>query len=266
MKKILSLILVVFLVACLMVSCGNSGNNNGGNNGGNNDGGNNDGGNNDGGNNDGGNTGNQVDPNAKSEGTMTYAEYIAAELNSEVVIEGFVQGKQSWWENKASIYLQDGTGGYFAYNMTCTEEEYNQLTVGTKIKVKGYKIEWKGLVEVDEGATFEIVGEDKWVAEPTDVTSLLGTDELVEKQNMLVSFKDMTVVSISFKADGDDIYVALSKDGAEYEFCVEKYLTGPETDLYKAVSALKAGDVVDLDGFLYWWEGPNTHITGVTVK
>ena len=48
------------------------------------------------------------DPSAKSEGVMTYAEYVAAELESEVVIETYVQAKQSWWENKATVYTQDG--------------------------------------------------------------------------------------------------------------------------------------------------------------
>ncbi len=229
MKKVLSLILVIAAIACLMVSC------------------------------------NRVDPNAKSEGTMTHEQYVAAELDAAVVIEGFVQGKQSWWENKASIYLQDGTGGYFVYEMTCTEEEYNKLTVGTKIKVTGYKTAWAGEIEVASGATFEIL-EDTWVAKPTDVTALLGKDELIDKQNMLVSFKGMTVKEISFKGGqpGDDIYVTLEKDGAEYSFCVERYLTGPETEVYKAVSDLKAGDVITVEGFLYWWEGPNPHITKVT--
>ena len=241
MKKALSLILVIAAILCMMVACtpNNPGNNQP-----------------------------QLNPNEKSEGTMTHAEYVAAELNTPVVIEGFVQGKQSWWDNKASIYLQDGTGGYFVYEMVCTEAEYNQLTVGTKIKVTGYRAEWAGEIEVDAGATFEIIEGVKWTATPTDVTSLLGTDELIAKQNMLVSFKGMTIVSIEFTggAAGDDIYVTLTKGDAEYSFCVERYLTGPESDLYKAVSELKAGDVVDLEGFLYWYNGPNTHITGVTVK
>jgi len=75
----------------------------------------------------------------------------------------------------------------------------------------------------------------------------------------------MTVEAIEFEngESGDDIYVTVSKDGASYSFCVEVYLTGPDTDVYKAVSALKAGDVVDIEGFLYWYEGVNTHITAV---
>lgn len=211
---------------------------------------------------------NTFDPAKKSEGVMTYDEYAAANLDAAVVIEAFVQAKQSWWDNKATIYLQDPNGGYFVYEMTCSKEDYAKLTVGTKIKVTGFKTEYKGEIEVDSGATFEIIDDGTWVATPTDVTNLLGKDELIDKQNMLVSFTDMTVKSVSYKGEerGDDIYVTFTKNGADYDFCVERYLTDPDTEVYKAVEALKAGDVVDVEGFLYWYNGPNTHITKVTLK
>ncbi len=214
--------------------------------------------------------GGKEDINAKSEGTMTYAEYDAAALESEVVIEAYVQAKQSWWENKATVYLQDGEGAYFAYDMACSEEDYAKLTQGTKIKVKGYKAEWSGEVEIVD-ATFEIL-EGNYVAEATDVTSLLGTDELIEKQNMFVAFKGMTVESAPiFKwdgsgQDGDDLYFNVSLNGNTYTFTVESYLTDSTTEVYQAVKNLKVGDVVDMEGFLYWYEGVNPHITNVTVK
>ena len=34
---------------------------------------------------------------------MSYAEYVAAEEDEEVTISGYVQAKQSWWENKATV-------------------------------------------------------------------------------------------------------------------------------------------------------------------
>ena len=225
----------------------------------------------------------QVDPNAKSEGTMTYAEYMAAELESEVVIEAFVQAKQGWWDNKATLYLQDGQGGYLAYNAKCTEVEYNKLEVGTKIKVSGVKTAWKGLVELKEGATFEIISDDTWVAEALDVTALLGTDEIEAKQNMKVAFKGMKVEA-KVDANGNecaffynwdnsgtagsdsDLYFDVSVNGKTYTFVIEYYLCDENSDAYKAVQALKVGDIVDLEGFLYWYDGPQPHITGVTVK
>ena len=50
------------------------------------------------------------DINAKSEGVMTYAEYAAAALDAEVVIEAYVQATQSWWDNKITVYAQDKDG------------------------------------------------------------------------------------------------------------------------------------------------------------
>ena len=80
----------------------------------------------------------------KSEGVMTYEEYMAAPLDSEVVIETYVQAKQSWWDNQATVYSQDKDGAYFLYNMACSEEDYAKLVPGTKIKLTGYKSEWSG--------------------------------------------------------------------------------------------------------------------------
>jgi len=204
------------------------------------------------------------DINAKSEGVMTYAEYAAAALDSDVVIETYIQGKQSWWDNKGTFYTQDGQGGYFLYEMPCTEEEYNKLTVGTKVKITGKKAEWSGEVEIIE-AKFEIL-EGNYVAKPVDVTDLLGKDELAAKQNMLVAFKGMTVKSIEYRngEPGDDIYVTFTKGDAELSACVEIYLTGEDSDVYKTVGELKVGDVVDVEAFLYWYNGANPHITKIT--
>lgn len=227
------------------------------------------------------NKGNDAVDDTKGEGVMTYAEYAAAENESEVVIEAYVQAKQSWWDNKASVYTQDKDGAYFVYNMTCSEEDYNKLEPGTKIKVTGHKTEWAGEVEIAEGATFEIVeGGDKFIAEAKDVTALLGTDELIKSMNQFVSFKGMTVEA-SKDADGNDaaflynydgsgqegtdsdLYFNVSKDGKTYTFVIEYYLCNETTDAYKAVQNLKIGDTIDLEGFLYWYEGVNPHITSV---
>ena len=116
----------------------------------------------------------------KSEGVMTYEEYMAVPTGDEqqqVVIEAYVQAKQSWWENKATVYAQDKDGAYFLYDMACSEEDYAKLTPGTKIKVTGYKTEWSGEIEIID-ATFEIQEGSTYIAEALDVTSLLGTDEI----------------------------------------------------------------------------------------
>ncbi|MCQ2552276.1 MAG: hypothetical protein MJ148_02875 [Clostridia bacterium] len=205
---------------------------------------------------------------AKSEGVMTYAQYDAAKKDDKVVIEAYVQAHQSWWDNKLTVYAQDGDGGYFIYNMTCSEADAAKLVPGTKIKVTGYKTEWSGEYEVADGATFEIE-EGSWIAPATDVTKYLGTDDLIKYQNQFVAFKGMKVEKAAlYKWDGsgkpgDDLYFDVSKDGKTYSFTVESYLCDKDTDVYKAVEALKVGDVIDMEGFCYWYEGVNPHITSV---
>ena len=214
----------------------------------------------------------------KSEGVMTYEEYVAAELDTEVVVETYVQAKQSWWEDKATVYTQDKDGAYFLYEMACSEEDYAKLVPGTKIKVTGYKAEWAGEVEIVD-ATFEIL-EGNYVAEAEDMTALLASEELVNYQNQFVAFKGMTVEAskdadgndVAFLynwdgsgEDGNDLYFNVSLDGQTYSFVVESYLCDKTTDVYAAVKDLQIGDVVDMEGFLYWYEGANPHITSLTV-
>ena len=206
------------------------------------------------------NAADKPDADVKGEGVMTHAEYVAAELDSQVVIETYVQAKQSWWEDKATVYTQDKDGAYFLYNMACSEEDYAKLEKGTKIKVTGYKAEWSGEVEIID-ATFEIE-EGSFVAEALDVTSMLGTDELIKHQNEFVSFKGMTVAAAG--QDGDDLYFNVTLGENTYTFTVESYLCDNTTDVYNAVKNLSIGDKIDMEGFLYWYEGVNPHITSVT--
>ena len=200
----------------------------------------------------------------KSEGVMTYDEYVAAELNTQVTIEAYVQAHQSWWDNKITVYAQDRDGAYFLYEMACSEENSKKLVPGTKIKVTGTKIEWSGEVEISD-ATFEII-EGSYIAPAFDATSLLGTEELIKHQNKFVSFKGLTVDTIEYRngEPGDDIYLTFALGEAKYSFCVEVYLTGTDSDVYKAVAELAAGDKVDVEGFLYWYNGANPHVTSIT--
>ena len=214
---------------------------------------------------------------------MTYAEYVDAAVDSEVTDETYVQAKQGWWEDKgvgkATLYTQDQEGAYFLYNVEMSEEDYNKLTEGTKIKAVGYKSEWSGEVEITD-ATFEIE-EGNYVAEPVDLTDMLANeDELIKHQNEKVSFKGLTVkaskdadgndVAYLYKwngtgAEGDDLYFNVALGDKEFQFLVESDLCGADTDVYKAVKNLKVGDTIDLEGFLYWYNGVNPHITSVKV-
>ena len=213
---------------------------------------------------------------------LSYEEYMAAELDTEVTIQAYVQAKQSYYaeQGTATVYLQDQDGGYFAYDMACTQQEYDAMTEGTCIQVSGFKSEWSGEIEIMDGQLDQIVEGDTFVAEPFDATSLLGTDELEQHQNEKVSFTGLTVAP-STDADGneaaflynydgsgtqgDDVYFNVSYNDQTFSFVVESYLCDSESEVYKAVEALEVGQTIDCEGFLYWYEGANPHITSVTV-
>lgn len=202
-----------------------------------------------------------------------YASFIAAEVDSKVELVTFVQAKQSYYAEKtcASIYTQNADGAIFLYNASCTQEVYDALVPGTAIKVTGFKAIFEGEIEVAEGATIEILEQDKYIAEITDVTDLLGTDDLIKNQNKFVAFKNATVTkAATYKWDGsgvqgDDLYFNVKINDNEYTFTVESYLCNKDTEVYQAVEALAVDTKIDLEGFLYWYQGPNPHITKVTV-
>jgi hypothetical protein len=204
---------------------------------------------------------------------MSYADYAAAAVDDEVTIEACVQAHQDWWDGKVTIYAADADGAYFLYEVPMSEEDAAKLVPGAKFRATCFKSEWSGEVEIVDVSSFEFIEGDAYIAEPVDATDLLGTDALIEKMNQLVAFKGMTVeayddtgAAFAYKdpeGKTDDLYFKVSKDGQTYEFTVEFYLCGQDTEVYKAVEALNVGDVVDLQGFLYWYNGPNPHITAV---
>lgn len=213
---------------------------------------------------------------AEAQAVMSYAEYAAAATDDPVTVKVCVQGHQSWWDNKVTVYAQDQDGAYFLYEMACSEEDAAKLNPGQWILVHGFKGEWSGEVEIVD-ATFEFVDEEPFIAEPADVTELFGTDELAAHQNQLISVKGLTVAdkgdgaAFLYKwdgsgADGDDLYFDVVLNGETYTFTVESYLCGAGTEVYEAVKNLKVGDTIDIEGFLYWYEGPQPHVTAVTVQ
>ena len=211
-------------------------------------------------------------PPVAEDKVLTHAEYIAAKDEDPVVIEAYVQGKQTYSPqyNNTCLYLQDNDGGYFVYRWSCTQEEYDGVAVGAKVRVTGFKGSWSGEQEIKD-AKVEVI-EGSYIAEPLDVTELLGTDELIKYQNCSVVFKGMRIEAynddgdaFAFKAeDGSDIYYKVSVNGAIYDFCIESDLCGADTEVYQFIKTLKVGDKVDIAGFLYWYNGPNPHTTAIT--
>lgn len=237
MRKLLSLILVLVAVFAL-VSCGQ--------------------------------TEDKTSDDEKVEGALTYAEFVATADDMEVTIAGYVQGKQAWWDNKATVYLQDNDGGYFLYELTCTEEQYNtDLAIGNHIKVTGIKGAWAGMVEIlgqAEGAeaTYEVLEGNKVYA--PKVQSSLDNEILKALSSQKVSFTNLEVVKVELPtSEGKDIYFDVTDGTTTLTFAIESYLTDSNTDVYKTVLNLKVGDKINCEGFMYVYNNAQLHTTSVVV-
>ena len=228
----------------------------------------------------------KVEEAAAAVAVMSHEEFVKADVDSAVCVETYVQASQGWWAKdgigRKTLYLQSEDGAYFAYEVLMEEAEAEKMVPGTKIRLEGIKAEWSGEVEIID-AKYEIL-EGSYIAEPTDVTALLGKDELASHMNEKIAIKGAKVVASKVEGkdeefaflynwDGSgsregnsDLYFNVEVEGQTYTLTVESYLCGADTDVYKAVEGLKVGDTIDLEGFLYWYNGANPHITGVTVK
>ena len=165
---------------------------------------------------------------------------------------------------------------------------------GAQVHVEGTKTEWAGEVEISDAVVTLVENGTMYLSPSEDVTALLGTDGLAEYMNKKVKFTGMVVepyrpdanseetlkdengneVAFAYAWDGSgaegsnsDLYFTVSVDGENfYNFVVESYLCYEGSDVYEAVKGLTIGDVVDLEGFLYWYNGANPHIYSAIVK
>lgn len=203
---------------------------------------------------------------------MTYAEFAASDLDTPITVETYVQAIQKWKDDYTSVYAESPDGAYFIYMLDCSKEDASRMVAGTPIRVSGYKSEWAGEIEIIN-ASFEFIDKEPYIANPVDLTDYVGKEEIVNHQNKLVSFTEMTVEAqddgsaFSYKNENDktdDLYLRVSKQGNILDLVVEFDLCDQNTEVYKTVETLQIGDLIDLEGFLYWYKDPYPHVTKVS--
>ncbi|MBQ6074973.1 MAG: hypothetical protein IJK86_02360 [Lachnospiraceae bacterium] len=213
------------------------------------------------------------DPGAKPEGVMTHEEYMAAEMDSEVTVEGYIQmGAMN--EETVSLFLEDMEGGYYVFRMNYEKEDAPEFLLGQKIRITGFKTEWNGEIEISDGKYTPLPG--MYVTEPVNITKLINKeDELAAYMNRRVALKSAVLAPTQdadgndqpflYKyngsgEDGDDLYFTVTIGGQDHVMLVESDECPAGTYVYEAVKELQIGDAIDLEALLYWYEGPQPHV------
>lgn len=218
---------------------------------------------------------------------MTYAEFMAKEADEAVIIEGFIAAKQSWWDNKVTMYLVTETPGegYFIYNFPCTEDENtNVYKIGEYIHIEGTKTIYAGEHEImGENITKScLVDKEELVMPPTPIELSDKLSSLTEYRN---SFFTVTLEVVEYETTdqdvsvsdsgawgykgaevNNDLYFRLSDGSNNLDCCVEYYLTDNKTDVYEKTQLLEVGHIVTITGYLYWYNGANPHVVSLTIN
>ena len=216
---------------------------------------------------------------------MTYAEFLAAPLSSKVTVDTCIQDVEEWRDGTLRLYTQNDEGAYYIDSLVCTEEEaWGTLNPGAKIRVTGQKATANGQIKITD-ATFVLLENvnDANFAAPVDVTALArqGDNALIEKMNHWVFFKGLTVIP-SIDAEGNEVPFLYKQDGSgsqgddicfrasigeqTYTFLVNTSMvgTGPQSEQYEAIEKnLQIGDVITIECYLCWNDGPQPHVTAV---
>lgn len=92
---------------------------------------------------------------SEAEGVMSYEEFKKLPAGAPVVIHVTVKEKEEWEDYKASLIGTNEDGTYYLEEVICSEDAFDNLSIGTTILVTGYKAEDSETKIID--ASFEVI-------------------------------------------------------------------------------------------------------------
>jgi hypothetical protein len=211
----------------------------------------------------------------EDESVTSYREYLEAAEDSPVTIDAYVQAKEALRGGLCCLYIQNTEGAFYLSRMRCSQDEYDCLEIGRKIRVNGYKSHWNDSLEISDASFQPLDG--SWIAEARDVTALLGTEELIRHQNEKVCFHGMTIEAMpdgcsvwyngwdNTAPEGEDseLWFRASYEGTAYDFTVKPSLCPNAEEALNRLTTLQTGDTVILTGYLRYYNGALPRITEI---
>jgi len=216
---------------------------------------------------------------------FTYREFVESAPESDIIVEGYLQFLVYNAKDKnACLFISNDDGSFYSHNAVCDDELAERLARGVKVRVTGRKALSEGFHQIADGAEIEIL-EGSRIYPPVDISANLNNiDEMTRLQASGVKISNAKVVpqdldgeEVSFlygpdgsgaAGTGSDLYLRLQSEGidGEYTVIVKADETSEDSDVYRAVTALANDATVDIEGFMFWSDGPQVHVYSITVK
>lgn len=133
------------------------------------------------------------------------ASLLASGTKDIISVKGVITATSSLSETStsANVYLQDETGGAYAYSMSLNAGSNGDLAVGNTIVVSGTLTSYNGQVEFAKGCSYQLVSTETKTVAATDITTVVASATsnkdsatLDKYQNMLVTVTGATMGTI----------------------------------------------------------------------
>jgi len=198
----------------------------------------------------------------------TIADYDASQKGDQLTIKGTVVAREAYnaKDKITNLYMSCDEGGFEAYKVSCTEEEYNSdLTVGSVLYIAGLQATYNGLRELSPCSYF-VTGEAKKTITPEDLTSKVadGTGITKAYQGHMVELKNVLIVSVEDKtADQYSIIVGdPTNTKKQATVRISKYFAPKDSELRNEIDGLNLvpGQTISVKGFVGWYNAPQVTI------
>lgn len=193
----------------------------------------------------------------------TMAEADAAKSGEALALKGVIVYKEPYstkYKN-AAVYLRSEDGGFEAYQLACTKEQYDtELLIGNTLVVSGPKSYYDGLRET-KPSTYTLTTDAKVTTPVEDLTSLVtsGTGISEAYQCHLVKLTDVEIVSIGDKTQSEySIVVGDSSDPKKQITIFIQATTKIDSSVRNEIDGLNLipGQKITVTGYLGWKNAP----------
>ncbi|AUD66086.1 hypothetical protein BK011_10440 [Tenericutes bacterium MZ-XQ] len=168
-------------------------------------------------------------------------------------------------EYQNTYFIQDETGGIAIYSSDDDVEAFLQANYGKEITLIAERASYRGLIQLSNVITFELVGEATMPAAVNADEHGLDADSLEGLQGQLIELTGLIVIDVDSDSYGN-VYVTLL-DGVTANEITMKWDSRVDlsTEAQAVLDAIAENDVLDIVNPLAWNSAPYLYFTDTTM-